>query len=475
MKIKIYNKVWLITIAIWLTACKIPTITSKTASTSMPKNFALTTTQDSTNIADLEWRTYFNDPYLIALVDTALQHNQELNIVLQEIAISNNEIMAKRGEYLPFVQLNAGALHDRSGKYTWNGFNEEDLKANPDKGPKYFGDFMIGATMAWELDVWKKLRTAKKSAVLRYLATTEGKHFLVTNIIAEIANSYYELMALDNMLAIIRQNIAIQSNALQVVKLEKDAAKVSQLAVNRFEAQLLNTQNLQYAIEQQIIVTENTIRLLTGQTSQRIERNQNFEQLQINAIAAGYPSQLLSHRPDVRQAELEVAASKLDVAVARANFLPSFRLTANMGLNAFNPTYVFRPDAIMYQLAGDAIAPFINRKAIEANYRNANAKQIQAAFNYERTIVAAYLEVINQLSSVAQYNNSYTTKAKEVAILTQSINISNDLFRSARADYIEVLLTQKEALDAKIELTEIKLQQLHAHVNIYKALGGGWK
>jgi outer membrane protein TolC len=148
---------------------------------------------------------------------------------------------------------------------------------------------------------------------------------------------------------------------------------------------------------------------------------------------------------------------------------------ANMGLNAFNPTYVFRPDAIMYQLAGDAIAPFINRKAIEANYRNANAKQIQAAFNYERTVVAAYLEVINQLSSVAQYSNSYTTKAKEVAILTQSINISNDLFRSARADYLEVLLTQKEALDAKIELTEIKLQQLHAHVNIYKALGGGWK
>ncbi|MFN4007511.1 MAG: TolC family protein [Chitinophagaceae bacterium] len=475
MKIKIYNNIFLIAIAIWLNACKIPTITSKTPSVSMPKNFALTTTQDSTNIAELEWRTYFNDPYLIALIDTALQHNQELNIVLQEIAISNNEIMAKRGEYLPFVQLNAGALHDKSGKYTWNGFNEEDLKANPDKGPKYLGDFMIGATMAWELDVWKKLRTAKKSAVLRYLATTEGKHFLVTNIIAEIANSYYELMALDNMLAIIRQNIAIQSNALQVVKLEKDAAKVSQLAVNRFEAQLLNTQNLQYAIEQQIIVTENNIRLLTGQTSQRIERNKNFEQLQINAIASGYPSQLLTHRPDVRQAELEVAASKLDVAVARANFLPSFRLTANMGLNAFNPTYVLRPDAIMYQIAGDAIAPLINRRAIEANYRNANAKQIQAAFNYERTIVAAYLEVINQLSSVAQYSNSYTTKAKEVAILTQSINISNDLFRSARADYLEVLLTQKEALDAKIELTEIKLQQLRAHVNIYKALGGGWK
>jgi len=475
MKIKSYKYLYLLIISIWLTACKIPTVTSKTATTAVPNNYMVEAVQDSTNITQLQWRNYFNDPYLVALIDTALQHNQELNIVLREIEISNNEVMSKSGEYLPFVQLNAGALHDKSGKYTWNGFNEEDLKANPDKGPKYFGDFMIGATMAWELDVWKKLRTAKKSAVLRYLATNEGKHFLVTNIISEIANSYYELMALDNMLAIVQQNIALQSNALQVVKLEKNAAKVSQLAVNRFEAQLLNTQNLQYAIQQRIVVTENNIRLLTGKMSQSIPRHQNFEQIQINSIASGYPSQLLVNRPDVRQAELGLAASRLDVTVARANFLPSFRLTANMGLNAFNPTYVFRPDAIMYQLAGDAIAPLINRRAIEATYRTANAKQVQAAFNYERSIVAAYLEVVNQLSGVAQFSKSYATKAKEVEILTQSINISNDLFRSARADYIEVLLTQKEALDAKMELTEIKLQQLHAHVNIYKALGGGWQ
>ena len=149
----------------WLSACKIPAINSKTENKAVPASFQEST--DSSNSATIPWRTYFNDPYLTALIDTALRNNQELNIVLREIEMSNNEVMARKGEYLPFVQLRAGALTDKSGKYTWNGFNEEDLKANPDKAPKYFGDFMVGAAMSWELDVWKKLRTAKKSAVLR--------------------------------------------------------------------------------------------------------------------------------------------------------------------------------------------------------------------------------------------------------------------------------------------------------------------
>lgn len=458
----------------WLAACKVPAIVSKQENKHVPASYANST--DTSNIAGIHWKSYFNDPYLIALIDSALLHNQELNIVLREIAMSNNEVMARRGEYLPFVQLRAGALTDKSGKYTWNGFNEEDLKANPDKAPKYFGDFMVGAAMSWELDVWKKLRTAKKAAVLRYLSTTEGKNFLITNIVAEIASSYYELIALDNMLAIVEQNIELQTNALELVKLEKNAAKVTQLAVNRFEAQLLNTKNLQYAIRQQIVETENRINLLAGRFPQPVLRNTtSFNQLVTDSILVGVPSQLLTNRPDIRQAELELAAAKLDVQVARANFLPSFRLTAGVGLDAYNPAFVFRPSALMYELAADAVAPLINRRAITAAYFNANEKQTQAVFNYERSILNAHIEVVNQLAALSNFRQSYDTKAKEVDILNQSTIISNNLFRSARADYIEVLLTQREALDSKIELIEIKLKQFEAKVNVYKALGGGWK
>lgn len=456
-----------------LGACKVPAITAKQENKSVPKGY--NNSQDTTNSANIKWRAYFTDPNLIAIIDTALLNNQELNITMQEIEMSKNEVMARKGEYLPFVNLGLGAGVVKAGKYTWDGFSEDDLKENPDKGPKYIGEFFTAANFSWELDVWKKLRNAKKSAVLKYLSTTEGKNFMVTNIIAEIAESYYELMALDNLLAIVQQNIELQTSALQVVKLQKDAAKVTQLAVNRFDAQLLNTKNLQYDIQQRIIETENRINFLAGRFPQRIARNSaDFNKSPLDMIQSGIPSQLLVNRPDIRQAELELSAAKIDVQVAKANFYPSFRLTAGLGFQAFNPLYLIKPESILYNLGGDMVAPLINKNAIKATYFNANLQQIQAVYNYEQSILNAHIEVVNQLSRIDNFTKSYETKSKEVEILTQSITISNNLFKSARADYMEVLLTQREALESRMQQIEIKMKQMNAKVNIYKALGGGW-
>jgi outer membrane protein TolC len=191
-------------------------------------------------------------------------------------------------------------------------------------------------------------------------------------------------------------------------------------------------------------------------------------------IQSGIPTQLLLNRPDIRQAELALAAAKLDVIVARANFYPSFSLSAGSGFTAFNPNYLFKPEALLYNFAGDAVGPLINKNGIIAAYKNANEKQIISAYQYERTILSAFIEVANQLSYINNYKNSYETKSKEVEILNQSVDISNKLFTSSKADYIEVLLTQREALDARIELIETKLKQLQAKVNIYRSLGGGW-
>jgi multidrug efflux system outer membrane protein len=457
----------------WLGACKIPAVTSKQENRSVPASY--NNSQDTTNSASIKWRTFFTDPHLIAIIDTALKNNQELNITLQEIEIGKNEIMSKKGEYLPFVNLGAAAAVDRAGKYTWDGLSEEDWKTRPEKGHHYIGDFMVAATASWELDVWKKLRNAKKAAVVRYLSSIEGKNFMVTNLIAEIAGSYYELMALDNLLSIVQQNIELQSNVLQVIKMQKEAAKVSQLAVNRFEAQLLNTKNLQYELQQRIIETENRVNFLAGRFPQAVSRSSSaFNNIVLDPLYAGIPSQLLANRPDIRQAELDLEAARLDIKVAKANFYPSFRLTAGVGLQAFNPVYLIRPESVLYNLAGDLVAPLINKNAIKATYINANAKQIQAIYNYERSVLNAHIEVVNQLSRMDNFSKSYETKSKEVDILTQSIDISNSLFRSARADYMEVLLTQREALESKIDLVEIKLKQMEAKVNIYKALGGGW-
>lgn len=458
------------------TACKTPALTGRAENKTVPESFNNST--DTVNTGALPWKTWFTDPYLVALIDTALKNNQEMNITLQEIAITRNEINARKGEYLPFVGIRGGAGVDKVGRYTSKGANDATTDIKPGKEmPEPLPDFLIGAYATWEVDIWHKLHNAKKAAVARYLSTVEGRNFVITTLIAEIANSYYELLALDNQLSIVNNNIQIQNNALEIVKLQKEAARVTELAVRKFEAEVLNTRSLQYGIQQQITETENRINFLLGRFPQHIDRNaQTFDNVLPAAVQTGIPSQLLSNRPDIKQAELELAASKLDVQVAKARFYPSVGISAAIGYNAFNPAYLFRtPESMLYSLAGELVAPLVNRNAIKADYLNANAKQLQAVYNYERTILNAYVEVANQMAKINNLANSYELKSKQVDALTQSITISNDLFKSARADYMEVLLTQRDALESKFELVETKMQQLKAMVNIYQALGGGWK
>ena len=456
-------------------ACTAPELAQKVANTDVPDRYY--SDQDTTNTANMQWREYFTDPYLVSLIDTALSNNQELNITLQEIEIARNEVSAKKGEYLPSVNLRAGTGVDKVGRYTRNGALEANTDIEPGREfPEPLGDFMVVAYATWEVDVWRKLRNSKKAALTRYLSSVDGKNFMVTNLIAEIANSYYELLALDNQLDIVKQNIVIQSDALKIVKLQKEAARVTELAVRKFEAEVYHTRSLQFDIQQRIIETENRINFLVGRYPQSVERDsKTFNDLIPEQIHSGIPSQLLANRPDIRQAELELEASKLDVQVARARFYPSVGISAGVGLQAFNPSFLLKaPESLLYSLAGDLMAPLINKNEIKATYNNANAKQIQAVFNYEKTILGAFVEVANQLSNIENLKQSYDLKAKEVDALSQSISISNDLFKSARADYMEVLLTQRDALESKFELVETKMQQMNAMVNIYKALGGGW-
>lgn len=478
MNNKRYSYIGILSIALSISACNIPDTLKRTENSVTPVAFTGGNNSDSTNTAGINWKQYFTDSYLQSLIDTALANNQELNITLREIDISRNEIRVRRGEYLPFLGIRGGAGLEKPGRYTNIGAMEANTEIEPGKEmPDPLPDLMLGAYATWELDIWKKLRNAKKAAVSRYLASIEGKNFVVTNLVAEIANSYYELLALDNQLDIVEKNIEIQTNALKIVRLQKQAARVTELAVRRFEAQVLNTQSLQYTIRQQVIETENRINFLLGRFPQPILRFRgDFNQITPAVVYAGIPSQLLANRPDIRQAERELAAAKLDVKSARAQFYPSIGISAGAGFQAFNPSYLLKtPESLLYSVAGDLMAPLINRNAIKATYYNANAKQVQSVYNYERTIVNAYVEVANQLSKIKNMDSSYNLKSQQVNALSQSVDISNDLFKSARADYMEVLLTQRDALEAKFELIETKKQQMNAMVNIYRALGGGWK
>lgn len=475
-KNNLYKGLVLALICAAYTACKLPEVAQRAENKNTPVSF--NGSQDTVSSASIQWRNFFTDPNLINLIDTALKNNQELNITLQDIEIAKNEIKAKKGELLPNVTYGVGAGLDKVGRYTSSGAGDASTEIIPGKGvPEVLPDYHFGLQANWEADIWHKLRNSKKAAINHYLSTVEGKNFVITNLIAEVANSYYELLASDNQLETVRKNIELQSNALELMKIQKQATRVNELAVRKFEAEVLSSKSLEFDIQQDIIENENKINFLLGRFPQPIIRDKSsFTDLVPATVHTGLPAQLLANRPDIKQAEYELEAAKLDVKVAKAQFYPSLGISAAIGYQAFNPSYLLRtPESLIYSLAGDLAGPLINRNAIKAEYSSANAKQLQAVFDYEKAILNGYIEVANQMSKISNLQKSYDLKSKQVTALTQSIDISNDLFKAARADYFEVLMTQRDALQSKLELIETKKQQLNAVVDIYQALGGGWK
>ena len=458
-----------------LSGC-VPEIVRKTPNTVVPAAYPVAS--DTTNTAGTSWRAFYADSNLTSLVDSALQRNQELNIVMQEIDIAQNEVDAKLGEILPSVEVGVAGGVEKVGTYTRNGAVEENLNvAEGQRFPTPLPDLAIGASVTWEVDIWRKLRNAKDAAAMRYLSTIEGTHYMVTNLVAEIASSYYELMSLDNLLIAVNSNIDVQTRALRIVQQQKEAAQATELAVKKFEAEVLKNESHRFEIQQRITETENHINMLCGRFPQPIARNSDqFLSMLPDSIRAGVPTQLLANRPDVKQAEFQLRASDLDIDVAMARYYPALTIIGGGGVNAISGAYLFTtPESLIYSLAGELMMPLLNRKAITAAYFSASARQHQAAYSYEQTILRAYTEVSNLLSKINNLQKSYERKTKQVEALMSSVDIAGNLFMSARADYMEVLLTQRDALEARMELIETKVQQMHAYVTLYQALGGGWK
>ena len=454
--------------------CCIPDICCAKKGRPMPDTYNGATSPD--NSGQLGYREFFDDPVLTDLIDQALVGNQELNILRQEVRIACLEVQSRRGEYFPFVSLGAFAGLDKASRFTRAGAVEDQLLVAPGKGfPDPLPNFLLAADVTWEIDIWKKLRNAKNAAAYRYLGTRDGQNYVVTRLVAEVAENYYELLALDNQLQTLDKTIEIQEQSLKTARSMKEFARETELAVQRFEAEVRKNQSEKLIIQQDIVEVENRINFLVGRYPQPVDRmSTEYIDLNLHSLAVGYPSELLRNRADIRQAERELCAAGLDVKVARARFYPSLTLTAGVGYEAFNTDYLFRsPESLIYGTAGELVAPVLNRAAIKAAYSTANAMQIQAVYNYQQTVLNAYTEVINRMAKVDNYGKSIQIKKQQLAALEASVDNATKLFQNARADYMEVLLAQRDMMEAKMVLIETKQQQLAAVVNAYQALGGG--
>jgi len=463
-----------------LSGCAIPKLHPAKPGPSLPQDFNGTTTSD--NSGQVPTTEFFNDPKLLSLFEQALVGNQQLRILAQNIEIANNEALRRRGAYLPFLSFGSGASLTKYSQYTLEGAdNAQDLLPNGSNFPAPLPDFMAAADVSWQIDIWRQLRYSRNAAALRYLGTRDGWNYVVTRLVAEIAENYYQLMALDKRIENLNTIISLQERSLGVARFRKEFARDTELGVQRFLAEVRKNQSQMLITNQTIIQVENRINFLCGRYPQRVDRASAksipaFIDLDLHALSVGVPSQLLRNRPDIRQAERELEAAGLDVNVARANFYPKLIITAEVGYDAFNPKYLFlTPESLIYSVAGGLVAPLVNKKAIQADYLNANAKQLQAIYDYQRTTLNAFTEVFNRMTKVRNYSHSIELKKQQLISLETAVDVASNLFQNARpgVDYMDVLFAQRDLLEARLVTIDTKLEQLSAIVDTYQALGGG--
>ena len=457
-----------------LPSCRIPCLREPEPGPEVPETFnGRVSAENSSQVSVPE---FFQDPVLTCLIEEALMGNQQLKILAEDIQIANNEILARKGAYFPFFNIGAGAGVMKPSVYTPRGAVEDQLQYLPGQHfPRPLPNFLISTDLSWQVDIWRQLRNARDAAALRYLGTAEGRNYVVTRLVADVAENYYTLMALDKKLENLDSIIQLQEKSLEIAKALKDAARVTELPVQRFIAELRKNNSEKLIIQQEIIEAENRINFALGRYPMPVERNsEGFIDLEMSALNVGLPVQLLQNRPDIRQAERDLAAAGLDVKVARARFYPALNITGTVGFEAFNPRYLFAtPESIVGGVAGSLVAPLINRAAIKADYMSANARQIQAVVNYQRTTLDAFTEVINRVSKVENYAKSIEIKKQQLAALESSVDVAGRLFQNARTEYLDVLYAQRDLMDARMVLIETKRQQVSAVVNTYQALGGG--
>lgn len=436
---------------------------------------------DSASVGDLDWKTFFSDPDLERLIDTAMANNPDLRIATQRIEMARANFEVSRASLLPSINAVGSAGVDKFGKYTMNGVGNYDTNLSDNitsdrRIPNPTPDFFLGLRSSWEIDIWGKLKNRRKASFVRFLASEQGRHLVKTALVAEVARLYYNLIALDSELSIIRQNIILQERAVQLVDVQKAAGRVTELAVQQFSAQLLGTRSLEVQVQQQIVETENQLNRLLGRYPQPISRSKTINSQELPAtVAAGIPAQMLRRRPDIRQAELELEASHIDVDVARAQFLPSLTLTPYVGLNTFRAATLFDPGSLAAGVVGGLVGPVINRRALRANYGFSVAQSREALYRYQQSILTGFSEVVSNLKGIENYRKVADFQAREVDALGRAVSISNDLFRSGYASYLEVITAQRSVLDAELGFIRTRQAQYNSLIDLYRSLGGGWQ
>jgi NodT family efflux transporter outer membrane factor (OMF) lipoprotein len=436
----------------------------------LPTTFRNAVSQDTGSIANIPWKQFFSNDELTALIDTALENNNDLQVAVRNIEIANRSYRAARLGLLPDVTLSASASILNPSDNSINGLSAELLLQS-----HHIEDYGLGMGISWEADIWGKVKNQKKETLARYLQTQEARKAVQTTLIAAIANGYYNLLALDLQLQIAKRNFVLSDSTLQILKAQYNAAQVTSLAVQQVEAQALTAAQLIPAIEQEIAIQENALSVLSGANPGSINRSKLLDELLLPGLSSGVPSALLDRRPDVKSAELELLAMNAKVGYTKAFMYPSLTISAQGGVNAFRASDWFNLPASLFGIvAGGITQPLFQKRKLRTQYEVAKIQREQAVIRFRQSVLEAVEEVSNALVKVQKLQEQQNVAIQRVSTLQQATANAGQLFSNGSATYLEVLTAQSSVLTGELQLASLKQLQLSAMVELYRSLGGGW-
>src|SRR5690554_159201 len=423
--------------------------------------------QDSLSIANLSWKDVFTDQTLSQYIDRALENNLDVRIALQNIEVANTYLKQGKAAYFPTLNANA------SYSYSTPSLNSMSGQAMTERD--YFDQYDLSASLSWEADIWGKIRSSKRAASATYLQTIAAHQAIKSNLVAGLASTYYQLLAMDEQKRLVLETIANREQSLETIVALKDAGSVTEVAVKQTEAQLISAKSMLLDIENNIKLLENTFSILLGETPQNIERSTLSEQ-EINVdLNIGVPIQLLSNRPDVMAAEYALINSFELTNAARSSFYPSLRLTANGGLQSLDFDDFFNTNSLFASIVGSLTQPIFNGRQIRTQYEVSKAQQEAALLNYKQSILLASKDVSDALYTYTTNEQKAILKQLEYEAYQEATLYSEELLNYGMANYLEVLTARENALNAQLNVINSNLGKWNAIVQLYKAVGGGWR
>ena len=421
------------------------------------------------SLADREWFELFQDPALTELVTSALGQNFDLRIAAERVLQAREAFRIRRSDQFPSVEASADVVATRASQAGAN----RAITRNVDPDVAYA---QVGFSVGWELDVWGRLRRLSESARAQYLATEEARQAVVTTLVGDVIETYLLLRSLDLELEIAQRTRDVATDGLRLTEARRASGIANALDVRQAEQLLYTARGEIAAVERAITQTENALSLLLGRHPGDVRRGLTLEALRAPAaLPAGLPSALLERRPDIRQAEQQLVAANAQIGAARAEYFPRISLTGVLGVQSRALSSLLTGPAGLWTLGVGAAAPIFTAGRTRANVRLTEAARRELVVNYQRAIYTAFREVSDALVAHRKTAEQRAEQERLVEALQASARLSAERYQGGVDNYLQVLDAQRNLFQGELEHARLRQQELASVVQLYRALGGGWK